>query len=38
MSRAYVVSDRHQRNMNTVPDLLRAMPVKLSIKDGNISN
>ena len=27
-----------QRNRNNLPDLPRTMPVKVSIKDGNISN
>ena len=27
-----------QRNMNNIPDLLRAMPVKVSVEDGKISN
>ena len=31
-------SDMPQRNKDNLPDLLRAMPVKASIKDGKISN
>ena len=27
-----------QRNRNNIPDLLRAMPVKASVKDGKILN
>ena len=27
-----------QRNRNNLPDLLRTMPVKISVKDGKISN
>ena len=28
----------HQRNWNNIPDLLRTMSVKVSVKDGKISN
>ena len=31
-------SDTPQRNRNNLPDLLRAMPVKVSREDENISN
>ena len=30
--------DTPQRNWNNIPDLLRTMPVKASVKDGKISN
>ena len=30
--------DTPQRKRNGLPDLLKAMPVKVSLKDGNISN
>ena len=38
MSRTSGGSDTPQRNWNNLPDLLRAMPMKVSIKDGKISN
>ena len=38
MSRASRGSDTPQSNWNNVPDLLRAMPVKVSVKDEKISN
>ena len=38
MSRASVVSDTPQRNRNNIPDLIRAMSVKVSVKDGKIVN
>ena len=38
MSQASGVSSMPQRNRNNLPDLLRAMLVKVSIKDGKISN
>ena len=38
MSRASGVPDMLQRNRNTIPDLLKAMLVKVSVKDGKISN
>ena len=31
-------SDTPQRNWNNIPDLLRAMPVKISVKHGMICN
>ena len=31
-------SDTPQRSWNNIPDLLKAMSVKVSLKDGNISN
>ena len=31
-------SDTPQRNWNNIPDLLIVMPVKVSVKDGKISN
>ena len=37
MSRASGGPDTPQRNRNNIPDLLRAMPVKESVKDGKIS-
>ena len=30
--------DTLQRNRNNLPDLLRTMPVKVSVKDGKISH
>ena len=36
MSQASGVLDMPQRNWNNIPDLLRAMPVKASVKDGGI--
>ena len=38
MSLASGGSDTPQRNRNNLPDLLRAMPVKVSVKDGKISD
>ena len=38
MGRASSCSDTPQRNRNNIPDLLRAMPVKLFVKDGKISS
>ena len=38
MSRASGSPDTPQRNRNNLPDLLRAMPVKASVKDGRICN
>ena len=38
VSRVSGGSDTPQRSRNHIPDLLRAMPVKLSVKDGQISN
>ena len=38
MSSASGGSDTPQGNMNGIPDLLRAMPEELSVKDGKISN
>ena len=38
MSRASGGPDTPQRNWNDIPDLLRAMSVKVSAKDGKISN
>ena len=37
MSRAPCVFDTPQRNWNNIPDL-RAMPAKVSVKDGKICN
>ena len=31
-----VVADTSQRNRNNIPDLLRAMMVKVSIEDGKV--
>ena len=31
-------SDTPQRNRNNLHDLLRTMPVKVSVKDGKLSN
>ena len=31
-------SDTPQRNRNNTPDLLKAMPVKVTVKDEKISN
>ena len=36
MSQASGVPDTPQRNRNNVADLLRAMSVKVSVKDGKI--
>ena len=30
--------DMPQRNKDNIPDLLRAIPVKVSVEDGKISN
>ena len=30
------VPDTHQRNRNNISDLLRALPVKVSVKDGRV--
>ena len=38
MSGAVGGSDTPQRNWNNLPDLLRTIPVKLSIEDGKISD
>ena len=38
MSRASGGPDTPQRNWNNIPALLRAMPVKVSVKDGKISD
>ena len=38
MSRAYGCSEMPQINKNHLPDLLRTMPVKVSIKYGKLSN
>ena len=38
MSRASGGSDTSQKNRNDIPDLLRAMTVKVSVIDGKISN
>ena len=38
VSRAAGGSDTPQRNWNNIPDLLRTMSVKVSEKDGKISN
>ena len=38
MSRASGDPDTPKRNWNNLPDLLRAMSVKASVKDGKISN
>ena len=38
MNKASGGSDTPQRNWNYLPDLLRAMPVTVSVKDGKISN
>ena len=38
MSRVSGGPDTSQRNRNNLPDLLKAMPVKVSVKDGKISN
>ena len=38
MSEASVVFDTPQRKRNNIPDHLRAMPMKVSVKDGKISN
>ena len=37
MSGASGVPDMPQRNRYNIPDVLRAMPEKLSLKDGKIS-
>ena len=36
MSRVSGGPDTPQRNWNDIPNLLRAMPVKVSVKDGRI--
>ena len=36
MSRAFCCPGKSQRNRNDFPDLLRAMPLKVSAKDGRI--
>ena len=36
MSRASGVPDKSQRNGNNAPGLLRAMPVKASVRDGKV--
>ena len=38
MSKASGGSDTPQRNRNNLPYLLRAMSVKVSVKDGKISD
>ena len=38
MSRGSGGSDTPQRNGNNLPDLLRTISVKLSVKDGKISD
>ena len=38
MSRSSGGPDTLQRKRNNLPDHLRAMPVKVSVKDGKISN
>ena len=38
MSSASGGPDTPQRNWNNFPDLLRTMSVKVSVKDGKISN
>ena len=38
MSRASGGPGTPQGNRNNIPDLLRAMPVKISLKDGKVSN
>ena len=38
MGPASGVPDTHQRNKNDIPDFLRAMHMKLSVKDGKICN
>ena len=38
MSQASGVPDACQRNSNTLSDLLRAIPVKVSLNDGKICN
>ena len=38
VSRASGVAETPQRKWNNIPDLLRGMPVKVSVKDGKISN
>ena len=38
MIRASGGSDTPQRNWNNIPDLLRAMSIKVPVKDGKMSN
>ena len=38
MIQASGVSETPQRNRNDITDLLRAMPVKVYVKDGKICN
>ena len=38
MSRLFGVPDTPQRNRNNIPDLLRAMPLKLSVEDEKTCN
>ena len=38
MGRASGGSDMPQRNWKYIPDLLRTVPVKVSVKNGKISN